>query len=567
MADLQFNMEGILNWLQSPEVRGLSQGLLAHAGPSMTQPASWSKGLSAGLLRGQELKKEAEQQKETERHNKQTEEYHKILAEIQKMKQEQERKQSQQVAEMLGLADSAPQMGTQSPLQSGLSQATETLQSTGKPILHNKDGSISTENSITVQHPQLNQGRYTNIPSIVNGQQLDEPGAISAALQDIASGKSYQGFDSLEEAVSAAKARSEQLGQQWQQQQAQQQQPQGGILAQPMASNVPPGTMMPPPNAPMIPQLPRNQARPISPENLERARALFAAGDITGAMKAARPEPTTLEQEAAAIFGDINSPEAKEWMKNVRLKPVAETTVNMGETYGEMSAKERAKRDNEIIKESKARQEASKKARNIANEAYHVVERLRKNGIEPFLYDPIGGDYLNQLRARVGSHKAQNNLKDLQLLSSYLTTLQLEKTQGMPARAINQYEEKQIAKALGNPKDSLLTTTQKLMLDASRESVSGMFKGDFEEAYKDLNTNLSGVNDAYEAWLETDPDLKFDESGNFKGFASNAELRKSWKEFVPGSKENLTKLRKLERKDEAELTDEDLEFIVLFGGR
>lgn len=85
-----------------------------------------------------------------------------------------------------------------------------TLPSTGRPMLQNPDGSVSTERSITVTDPRLNGGRPTNIPSIWNGRQLDDQGAIAAALQ---SGQQFQGFDSIPEAVSAAEARSAMLGQ------------------------------------------------------------------------------------------------------------------------------------------------------------------------------------------------------------------------------------------------------------------------------------------------------------------------------------------------------------------
>jgi len=93
--------------------------------------------------------------------------------------------------------------------------APETMPSTGRPILHNPDGSISTEESITITDPRLNAGAPTNIPSIWNGRRTaSEDEAIAAAL---ASGQQFQSFPTIDDAVAAAKARSEGLGREYQQ--------------------------------------------------------------------------------------------------------------------------------------------------------------------------------------------------------------------------------------------------------------------------------------------------------------------------------------------------------------
>lgn len=75
----------------------------------------------------------------------------------------------------------------------------------GYPARKNSDGSHSTELSITVTDPRLNEGRPTNIPSLWAGKVVDEDEAVGNALN---AGKSYQSFGSIEEAVRAAKARS-----------------------------------------------------------------------------------------------------------------------------------------------------------------------------------------------------------------------------------------------------------------------------------------------------------------------------------------------------------------------
>lgn len=80
---------------------------------------------------------------------------------------------------------------------------------TGRPILENADNSFSTEESITVTDPRLNNGQPTNIPSIWDGQRGTEERAIKEALK---SGQEFDSFPSIDEAVTAAKKRSDWIG-------------------------------------------------------------------------------------------------------------------------------------------------------------------------------------------------------------------------------------------------------------------------------------------------------------------------------------------------------------------
>jgi hypothetical protein len=75
----------------------------------------------------------------------------------------------------------------------------------GLPARRNADGSYSTEVSITVTDPKLNNGKPTNIPSLWGGKEVDEQTAVDNALK---SGKTYSSYNSIDEAVTAAKARS-----------------------------------------------------------------------------------------------------------------------------------------------------------------------------------------------------------------------------------------------------------------------------------------------------------------------------------------------------------------------
>lgn len=79
----------------------------------------------------------------------------------------------------------------------------------GSKMVYNQDGTISTELTATEQHPQLNNGRWTNIPTLVNGRQLDPETAIVRAIM---SPKQYPSFDSLPEAESYAHERTGFLG-------------------------------------------------------------------------------------------------------------------------------------------------------------------------------------------------------------------------------------------------------------------------------------------------------------------------------------------------------------------
>lgn len=88
----------------------------------------------------------------------------------------------------------------------------------GRQIVDNEDGSFSTERTITVTDPRINSGRPTNIPSMFGGQQVSQDLAIDAITRnngvDPETGRTLEGFDSIDEAVAAAQQRSESLGSQ-----------------------------------------------------------------------------------------------------------------------------------------------------------------------------------------------------------------------------------------------------------------------------------------------------------------------------------------------------------------
>lgn len=76
---------------------------------------------------------------------------------------------------------------------------------TGRPMLDNGDGSVSTEQSITITDPRLNTGQPTNIPTIWGGRRLSDEQAINSAR---ASGQTFTAFPSIAAAERAAEYRS-----------------------------------------------------------------------------------------------------------------------------------------------------------------------------------------------------------------------------------------------------------------------------------------------------------------------------------------------------------------------
>jgi hypothetical protein len=96
---------------------------------------------------------------------------------------------------------------SQSPLDSGSAFAGTTAE--GRPIIKNPDGSVSTERTMTFGV----DGKYVNVPTLWDGKQLAPQDALTRALAEERAGKvRFERFNSEDEAISAAKARSNNLG-------------------------------------------------------------------------------------------------------------------------------------------------------------------------------------------------------------------------------------------------------------------------------------------------------------------------------------------------------------------
>lgn len=82
----------------------------------------------------------------------------------------------------------------------------------GRNIFRNEDGTRSSERSITIENPNINGGRATNIPTIFNGIEVGQEEAeriiSEAGGVDPETGRRLEGFDSIDAAVAAAEERS-----------------------------------------------------------------------------------------------------------------------------------------------------------------------------------------------------------------------------------------------------------------------------------------------------------------------------------------------------------------------
>jgi hypothetical protein len=80
-----------------------------------------------------------------------------------------------------------------------------------RPVLQNHDGTVSTEETITIEAATPSGLRYFNIPTIVNGRRLSEAEATDLFYQNknVPVGGAYL---SIDEAVNAARVRTNLLG-------------------------------------------------------------------------------------------------------------------------------------------------------------------------------------------------------------------------------------------------------------------------------------------------------------------------------------------------------------------
>lgn len=85
-----------------------------------------------------------------------------------------------------------------------------------RQVVRNKDGSISTERTVTIQDPRIHKGLWVNIPTLYGGKEVSQEKAIEIIAEnegiDPETGRKVPFFTTLDEALEAAEARSDSLG-------------------------------------------------------------------------------------------------------------------------------------------------------------------------------------------------------------------------------------------------------------------------------------------------------------------------------------------------------------------
>jgi hypothetical protein len=91
--------------------------------------------------------------------------------------------------------------------------------SEGRKIMKDAEGNIATERTVTVTDKRINDGRPTNIPTIYNGNFFTEKEAIEIIARnkgvDPDTGHKLKGYYSINDAVIAARERSNRLGKEY----------------------------------------------------------------------------------------------------------------------------------------------------------------------------------------------------------------------------------------------------------------------------------------------------------------------------------------------------------------
>lgn len=100
---------------------------------------------------------------------------------------------------------SPPSAATDTPLGPPPPSPGSVMPSTGKPLIKNPDGSISTERTITFEQ----EGKHYVLPTIVNGKELTDAQALD--LFDAGENEPVGVFDTAEEADKFAKERTKKL--------------------------------------------------------------------------------------------------------------------------------------------------------------------------------------------------------------------------------------------------------------------------------------------------------------------------------------------------------------------
>lgn len=90
--------------------------------------------------------------------------------------------------------------------------ATGVKHPSGRDVFIDPEGYPETEKSMTLQDPRINDGAWTNLPTVWGGYQMTDP--QWAANNALVSGQSFPSYPTEQDAERAAIAKSRGLGQQ-----------------------------------------------------------------------------------------------------------------------------------------------------------------------------------------------------------------------------------------------------------------------------------------------------------------------------------------------------------------
>lgn len=588
--------QGLLQFLQSPMALGLSAGLLSSAQPSLTQPQSWAGGLSKGLLYGQQMTDQDRQRKVDE--GRLGVEQGKLGVEVSKLQRELERyNQFGQIFNQTGEENpSTPNLlkglnigGGATPNGPGMlgnsivpqqGAFTDTTPQQPQIPYVSKDTQL-----VTIQHPDINGGKPSNVPATMHGRKLNREEAVGNALAEQMAGKEHPVFTSWDEAAQALKAPQGGTN-------IAQAQPENGLLSQNAASPLPQAMPSAPPPVAQIPQAPAPRASgggkspgggggdddlvtvtlpdgnqiQVPKEDFIRAKLLWQAGKPEEAAKAltAGADRTNLEKNLKLTGLKRGTPEYQEAALRNITKPAAE--INLGEKGQELEQKARIARDNDMLKLSREGAPAGRAGSKLARENYELATRLMKRGFDPHRYKFTGQETRAEITSLLGGKASSQDISDFEVLNKNAIRLQLEMIKGLPARGLNQFQEKQIAQASGA--GVTMPSTQRISIGLLHDTVEKQFADDFFTQYKAKYGDLDGALTAYNTWMDTLPELKFKKDGKGFDFVDDRKIERDMANWIakPGTQEYIqSRLKHIQNKDPRFATEEELEFMAGYG--
>lgn len=544
--------QGLLQFLQSPMALGLSAGLLSAAQPSMTQPQSLSGGLSRGLLYGSQMTDQDRGRKIDE--TRLGMDMNKLQQDIARLNQfntinnDQATRPPSPLIPVQNIGGNTTTPGTVGnsavPPTGGF---TDTTPAQPQAPFISKDTQL-----ITIQHPDINGGRPSNVPATMHGRKLNRQEAVGNALAEQMAGKQHPVFPSWDEAAQALKAAPQPPPP-----------PQAGLLNQAQ----PPAAPAPMPQAPpAMPQataaqaprvasggkspggddedlvpvtLPNGEVIMVPRERALRAQTALARGDLDGVEKALfdKDKPTTLVAEAKYLYPNDREKQ-REYIEKVRAK--AQNQVNIENVLEKTRETELTKMDVKVIQEAQEKSQTARSGIEYAEKAIQLADKLSKNGVDPSEFWGQTEETALKIAARFGSKKAEALRNDIKQLSKISTTMTVDMIPSLGGRPNQMIESRMLEATPGGPGVPNLTT-EYLALDAADRMRQAQYWARFSREYFDKYQSLRGARESYEAWLDSNPFIRPGKSNTGLVIVKDPKVLNGWKDylFTPEERENM----------------------------